>query len=81
MKVLVFGSNGLVGNSLRRKFKDSTEYDCFFSTRNDTDLFSLENTENVNIKDTKLIKIYFILTPFNHSYYIVLILFKPTTFN
>ena len=46
MKVLVFGSNGLVGNSLRRKFKDSTEYDCFFSTRNDTDLFSLENTEN-----------------------------------
>ena len=46
MKVLVFGSNGLVGNSLRRKFKNNAEYDCFFSTRNDTDLFSLENTEN-----------------------------------
>ena len=38
MKILVFGSNGLVGNSLRRVFDDS-DAEIFFSTRNDTDLF------------------------------------------
>ena len=45
MKVLVFGSNGLVGNSLRRKFSNSEEYECLFSTREDTDLFSFQDTK------------------------------------
>ncbi len=42
-KILIFGSNGLVGNSLRRTFKDK-KYDVFFSTRKDTNLFSFEET-------------------------------------
>lgn len=45
MKVLVFGSNGLVGNSLRRKFSNSEEYECLFSTREDTNLFSFQDTK------------------------------------
>ena len=42
-KILIFGSNGLVGNSLRRTFKDK-KYEVFFSTRKDTNLFSFEET-------------------------------------
>lgn len=45
MKVLVFGSNGLVGNALKRKFSQSDEYICLFSTRDDTNLFSFEDTK------------------------------------
>lgn len=48
MKILVFGSNGLVGNSLRRKFLDtnfSKTHSVDFSTRNDTNLFSLSATK------------------------------------
>ncbi|MDA8964299.1 GDP-L-fucose synthase [Acidimicrobiia bacterium] len=45
MKVLVFGSNGLVGNSLRRNFSNSEEYECLFSTREDTNLFSFQDTK------------------------------------
>ena len=44
-KILVFGSNGLVGKSLKRKLEN--EYGpkyLFFSNRNDTDLFSYEET-------------------------------------
>ena len=47
MKVIIFGSDGLVGNSLRRKFSANNSYDCFFSTRKDTDLFSFQNTKKV----------------------------------
>ncbi len=46
MKILIFGSNGLVGSSLKRLLKDNKNYECFFSTRDDTDLFSLEDTSN-----------------------------------
>ncbi len=46
MKILIFGSNGLVGSSLKRLLKDNQNYECFFSTRDDTDLFSLEDTSN-----------------------------------
>ena len=45
-KILVFGSNGLVGKSLKRKLEN--EYGpkyLFFSNRNDTDLFSYEETK------------------------------------
>ena len=45
MKLLVFGSNGLVGNSLRRKFSNLEEYECMFSTREDTNLFSYDDTK------------------------------------
>ena len=45
-KILVFGSNGLVGKSIQRKFKDIYSPDeIFFSTRKDTDLFSYEQTK------------------------------------
>lgn len=46
-KILVFGSNGLVGKSLRRLLskKFNQEY-LFFSTREDTNLFSLEETKS-----------------------------------
>lgn len=46
MKILVFGSNGLVGNSLRRVFNDS-DAEIFFSTRNDTDLFLFTDTSKI----------------------------------
>ena len=45
MKVLIFGSNGLVGSSLSRILKNKNTYkEIFCSTRNDTDLFSFEQT-------------------------------------
>ena len=44
-KILVFGSNGLVGKSLKRKLENEYESKhLFFSNRNDTDLFSYEET-------------------------------------
>lgn len=48
MKILVFGSNGLVGSSLKRilpKFFKNEE--IIFSTRKDADLFSYIETENL----------------------------------
>ena len=45
-KILIFGSNGLVGKSLQRKFEKKYEQEnLFFSNRNDTDLFSFEETK------------------------------------
>jgi len=49
MKILVFGSNGLVGNSLRRSLGNNDQYDVYFSTREDTNLFSQSET-NLLIK-------------------------------
>ena len=46
MKILIFGSNGLVGSSLKRLLKENKNYECFFSTRDDTNLFSLQDTGN-----------------------------------
>ena len=46
MKVLTFGSNGLVGSSLKRIFEKDKNYDCFFSTREDTNLFLLTETSS-----------------------------------
>ena len=46
MKVLLFGSNGLVGSSLGRKLKTSDKVsELVLSTRKDTDLFSFESTK------------------------------------
>ncbi len=48
MKLLVFGSNGLVGNSLRRVLDKNKNYsEIFFSTREDTDLFNLKTTSDL----------------------------------
>ena len=45
-KVLIFGSNGLVGKSLIRVLSNSAKIDELVpSTRNDTNLFSLEETK------------------------------------
>ena len=49
MKILVFGSNGLVGNSLRRALGNNDQYDVYFSIREDTNLFSQSET-NLLIK-------------------------------
>jgi len=47
MKVLVFGSNGLVGSSLLRILKQNNKIqEVIPSTRKDTDLFSLSETTN-----------------------------------
>ncbi len=44
-KVLIFGSNGLVGQSLSKILKNSSKVSQVIeSTRNDTDLFSLDET-------------------------------------
>lgn len=46
MKVLVLGSNGLVGSSLVRTFKNSTHYsDVISSTRKDLNLFIAEDVK------------------------------------
>ena len=53
MNILIFGSNGLVGSSLVRKFQlQHKEINLITSTRDDTDLFSLEQTKK-KINDSK----------------------------
>ena len=44
MKILVFGSNGLVGSNLRKRLEQRS-YQCFFSTRDTTNLFDLQATK------------------------------------
>ncbi len=44
-KVLIFGSNGLVGSSCFRIFSNDNNYEIFASTRKDTNLFALEETK------------------------------------
>ena len=47
MKVLVFGSNGLVGNAIKRYSglnENTRKYNFYFSTRRDTNLFSYDET-------------------------------------
>jgi len=46
MKILIFGSNGLVGSSVSKILSSSgNSFTIVSSTRKDTDLFSLENTK------------------------------------
>ena len=46
MNVLVFGSRGLVGSSIVRELiKDDRKYNVISSSRQDTDLFSAEETK------------------------------------
>jgi len=44
-KILIFGSNGLVGSSTKKIFSQSKNYEVFGSTRKDTNLFNLEETQ------------------------------------
>lgn len=43
MRILVFGSNGLVGSNVKNVLLE-TSYECLFSSRKDTDLFDLNST-------------------------------------
>ncbi|MAW09545.1 MAG: GDP-fucose synthetase [Flavobacteriaceae bacterium] len=52
-KILVFGSNGLVGSSISEKLlRNQKNYDVISSTREDTDLFNLKKTVKT-IEDIK----------------------------
>ena len=44
MKILIFGSKGMVGSSLVKILGDEKIFQIFPSSRKDTDLFSLDET-------------------------------------
>ncbi len=46
-KILIFGSNGLVGSSCKRVFSDLNNFEVFASSRKDTDLFNYESTQKI----------------------------------
>jgi len=50
-KILIFGSNGLVGSSTKRILA-KTDFEVLASNRSDTDLFNLDQVIN-KIKDSK----------------------------
>ena len=50
-KILIFGSNGLVGSSTKRILA-KTDFEVIASNRSDTDLFNLDQVKN-KIKDIK----------------------------
>lgn len=51
MKILVFGSNGLVGSNIKSVFSSDSDFNCVFSTRKDTNLFSFEETKKIILKE------------------------------
>lgn len=46
-KLLIFGSNGLVGSSCNRVFSESGRFEIFASSRKDTDLFNYDSTQKI----------------------------------
>ena len=46
-KILILGSNGLVGSSCKRILEINPSYNIFASTRKDTDLFNLDDTKKL----------------------------------
>lgn len=46
-KILILGSNGLVGSSLVRILKQQNQYELIASTRSDADLFKLEDVKKL----------------------------------
>ena len=46
-KILILGSNGLVGSSLVRILKQQNQYELIASTRSDADLFNLEDVKKL----------------------------------
>ncbi len=56
MNILVFGSKGLVGSSIVRRFNSSSNYNVIESTREDTDLFSLsETSKKINASNPDIV--------------------------
>lgn len=51
-KVLLFGSNGLVGSSVKELFEKDKNVELIAATRDDADLFNYESTRNI-IEDNK----------------------------
>ncbi len=52
MRILIFGSKGMVGSSLNRILKKFNSYEIISSSREDTDLFSLDQTKQ-SVKKNK----------------------------
>lgn len=52
MRILIFGSKGMVGSSLNRILKKFNSYEIISSSREDTDLFSLDQTKE-SVKKNK----------------------------
>ena len=52
MKILIFGSNGMVGSSVSRSLGQDSKYELILSNREETDLFNLEETKKL-IRDIK----------------------------
>lgn len=50
--ILLFGSNGLVGSSVKKLFETDENVNLIAATRNDADLFDFESTKNI-IKNNK----------------------------
>ena len=46
MKILVFGSSGMVGSAVNRVFSLNNDYNLELSSRKDTNLFDFEETTN-----------------------------------
>ena len=46
-KILIFGSNGLVGSSCNRIFSSSDQYNVFAATRREADLFDFNSTQKL----------------------------------
>lgn len=52
MKILIFGSKGMVGSSISRILEQDSNYELILSNREKTDLFSLDETKKL-IQDIK----------------------------
>jgi|TARA_Y100001958_G_C21224055_1_gene549416 GDP-L-fucose synthase len=56
VNILVFGSKGLVGSSIARRFNSSSNYNVIESSREDTDLFSLsETSKKINASNPDIV--------------------------
>ncbi len=47
IKILVFGSNGMVGSSILKSFSEENKFEIVPSTRKDTDLFKIDETKKI----------------------------------
>ena len=55
IKILVFGSNGMVGTSILNSFSKENKFQIIPSTRKDTNLFKLDEIYLTNLFKNKLI--------------------------
>ena len=54
MKILIFGSNGLVGSSVTRTLRNSS-YEIIPSNRKDTNLFNFDETKKRLLMKTRVL--------------------------